>query len=546
MSYKSLISDKPALFDWIIEHKDTHGILHQSLPDEASISLAVPELKDMHFVDGMIDGILGGESDEKKANDLFTLFQEFAAFSELSDEIIDEYLGKIYMFAISNITTTYIDSFLLLFLDSIKEKNGKGLIRISVALANQFVKTAVHREAVKFGIALLGIFKYDEAELEIFTTLGLADEFGKFVAIVLSYGEHNEALFDLAQKTEGWGRIAYFRYLEIDSEQKREWLIFEGYKCKIGIDYVVLACLEKGRVLEFAQERGIDSKLYDALGDMIDSIHDSARVEFSDYAHSKELVMLFVQATQTQKMNLKRFAILCNLLDFIHTEVFTLAEQEEMKDILKAIAFESGIDWEGLVRENPLDYYARIIAKTMGIDTWEDMFAIAKKQKHFDDWFALSLTDDRVRYAKICDLARSRYDLDALKSAPRDELGLGDEFSAYSDLEFIGQGLGRFEFSVDEIKNEQILGLDILQTLLQSPVTRSRNIALNVIESWLTTPQSIITLIEKNYHKEPNEDVKARYSALLKRHKEKAHYVIKPHAFRGGLDENSEQQEDKD
>ena len=67
-------------------------------------------------------------------------------------------------------------------------------------------------------------------------------------------------------------------------------MIFEGYQCDIGIDHIVLDCLEKGDLLGFIKRNGFDERLYIACGEMIDSFSGLSKVDFSDYAHSKELV----------------------------------------------------------------------------------------------------------------------------------------------------------------------------------------------------------------------------------------------------------------
>ena len=376
------------------------------------------------------------------------------------------------------------------------------------------MKKATHREAVKFALAVFGVFNLDEDEIKIYYTFGLADEFGIFVATGLKRLDREELIFSLAKRTKGWGRIAYVERLTVYSEEVRKWLLFEGYKCDIGIDHIVLECLEKGDLLGYIKENGWSEELYKASADMINAFCGISKANFSDYKDSKELVTIFVKESKNQKMNLESFSKLCDLIFYIkdsdkeesEEKTFSDEEREELLDIIRHIAFEKGIDWDSLVRINPFSYHARNIAKTLGFDIWEDMYQKAKNDKHFDEWYALSLTDDKERYKRLCALAIERFDLDSLKQEPKDELGLGREFNEYSKLEFIVQNLSDFD---------EIIGLELVETLLQSPVTRSRNMALKAIESYKEIPQSIIDIIKKNKDIEPNKGVLERYENIL-------------------------------
>lgn len=516
VQFEKLIENKKSLLEWIKDNLED-GILHKSLPEEAkAIDLSISELKNMRFMDGMLDGCLAGsENKDKLAKDLLNnileIYQNLMLGVISSREEFDEKLGAIYTFLIKHQSISYIDDFLKLCLDEFRKDNkfGNFLFKIS----KDFLDKAAHVEAVKFALAVLGIFNLDEEDLKYYQIFGLSDELARFVAVALGNQERYDLMFELAQKVKGWGRVAYLDYLEIKNLDMRKWLLFEGYDCDIGVDHVVLDCLNKGDLPGYIKEYGFDVKLYDATGEMLESFCDLSRVSFGDYEHSKELVSLFIKEARNQKMSLRRFRILCDLMDYIKeedeetkTKVFSQAEQDELMNVVENIAFHSKIDWQALVLENVLDYDARVIARTLGVDIWEKMFEIAQKDKHFDDWYALTLTHNKERYKRLCDLIEQRFDLEALKKEPKDELGMGAEFRDYTSLEFIAQNLKQFD---------EIIGLNIIETLLQSPVVRSRNMALNVIEKYAQIPQSTLEILRKNLNKEPNKEVIKRYQNIL-------------------------------
>lgn len=509
-SYEKIISGEQGLLRWIIENATEEG-LDKDLPDDDSLRIAMPEIAEMNFVAGMLDGIMGKDTDNSAAT-LLAMFRCFAEVdsSELSNELIDKHLGGIYMFIIQHRTLGYIDDFLEALMN--EADNNARLLHFCITAARQFLLSGVHREAIKFGIAVLGVCRLDEKEISMLMQFGLADEFARFVAVALARNEKNEEVFYLAQCTKGWGRIAYVDYVKIDDEKKREWLLLEGYQCEIGIDHIVLECLEKGDLLGLIRERGFDERIYIATGEMLQSFCGLSKVHFADYPHSKELVALFIRESNNQQMNLERFAIICALISPIKEELeYDESEKEELLNIIRDIAFHKKIDWEGIIRANVFDHNARNIARHLGIDIWEDMFKIASKNKDFKEWYPLTLTDSKDRYKRLCELARERFDLRALKSEPKDELGLGAEFRVYDEISFIVQNLRNFD---------EIIGLEFVETALQSPVTGNRNMALNVIETYKEIPQSIIDIMERNSKKEPNKGVLERYEKLLQKHKE--------------------------
>lgn len=62
-----------------------------------------------------------------------------------------------------------------------------------------FVSDGIHREAVNFRIAIMGLFNLSDDDLELFMIFGLADEFSKFISLALARAELNENIFCTSQ-----------------------------------------------------------------------------------------------------------------------------------------------------------------------------------------------------------------------------------------------------------------------------------------------------------------------------------------------------------
>ena len=368
----------------------------------------------------------------------------------------------------------------------------------------------MHREAIKFALLIFGVFHHnDNDDFEMLKIFGLSDEFAICVAKVLNILKRHDLIFYLAKKTRGWGRIAYIEKLEVYSDEVREWIIFEGYKNDVGTRQILEVYLQKANLLGYIKDKDFSESLYDVALDITNAFCNDPDI----HRDTKEMITLVVEESKERNMNLERFSKLCDLITYLDADryeeekrVFSDSERENLLDTILYIGFAKGIDWEGIVRSNLTNYHARKIASVLRFDIWEDIYAIAKRNKHFGEWYALSLTNDKERYEKLCALAKERFDLESLKKGPDDEIGFSEGLNKYGDLEIIVQNLNRFD---------EIIGLDLVETLLQSPIVRSRNMALRAVESYKEIPKSIIDILKRNKDIEPNKDLLEKYEKIL-------------------------------
>ena len=124
--------------------------------------------------------------------------------------------------------------------------------------------------SVKMGLTLLSGFHVPFVE-EVMTEFGVYDEFTYYAARVLSgesWENGNEELFSLAKNVRGWGRIHAVEYLRPETQEIRDWLLYEGSDNEIHSQYSADTCLQKAG----ANSR-LDSALsageFDAIGKLI-------------------------------------------------------------------------------------------------------------------------------------------------------------------------------------------------------------------------------------------------------------------------------------
>src|SRR5262249_5598142 len=117
-------------------------------------------------------------------------------------------------------------------------------------LAHSFVTEAPDREPVKFGIAILGLFRNPD-DAELFETLGPHDELTLFWAVARkTAGEAAAALWALARNVTGWGRIHVVeRLADTENPAVKDWLLREGYRNSVMYEYLAATCARAGGLL---------------------------------------------------------------------------------------------------------------------------------------------------------------------------------------------------------------------------------------------------------------------------------------------------------
>lgn len=509
-TFSSIIEGEISLYKWIQDNSQD-GFLstekQDELPDLESKSLSWPTLDKISIAPGMIDGVISAEGDDAKkiANELLLLITQLL---NIKNEDSDSQLGKIYGFLIENSTISYIDSFVDLL---IKKESNDDLLYICLKVANILAHRGAHREAVKFAIAIMGIFDLTDEDIEVFMVLGLADEFSKFISLALSRDKLNENIFTLAKATHGWGRINYIERLEPLSDEIKSWLIYDGHNCDIGTNHVALECVIKSDLLKHIKEYGWNEKLFNVTAELLNGLIDPGPTDgIGGYKDSKEVIELYIEESQYQNMNIDKFYLLCEIFFYINNNYQEIGWNQDEKELLVEkigeVAWRRDIDWENIVLENIENYKARTIARALGVDVWDELFELAQQNKEFDNWYALTQTNDIKRYKKLCELAEKKLPLSQIATGPKDELGFGREFNPHSNLVMIIQNLDEFE---------EMIGVELVKTALNSPVTNNRNMALKIIKSWKEVPQGIIDILRKNREIEPYKSALKKYDDLL-------------------------------
>ena len=222
------------------------------LPSDFVIEGAESRRTQFKFVPGAMDGILLYHTtpyiaDEETKQQILQALTLVSA--EYNSEHVPQILG-IFEKLESKITMVKLyDTVRGVMLENIQDLNAEKLLNFG----DYLISYGTSFLAVKLGLTLLSIFndKIPFVE-EVHLTFGAYDEFTWFAARYLSSGackDGNAALFELARHVRGWGRIHTVNELEPETEEIRDWLLFEGAENTIMAQYSADLCLLKAGAL---------------------------------------------------------------------------------------------------------------------------------------------------------------------------------------------------------------------------------------------------------------------------------------------------------
>ena len=114
---------------------------------------------------------------------------------------------------------------------------------------------AKNYEAVKIGLSVLEVFSdYNDKLLEAIMKLSSSDEFTLFCIWAVKRLENsNDLIFSMAQHTIGWGKIFAVYYLEPETDEIKQWLLYNGIHNSVHPGYLANKCFEAADVQELLE-----------------------------------------------------------------------------------------------------------------------------------------------------------------------------------------------------------------------------------------------------------------------------------------------------
>lgn len=508
--------DRPSIFQHVAAHirPDEVGLTEggEALPDEERVRAG----KGYGWAPGALDGVFGHQSGGASAEQVATVV--LSALRALVQESTSEHAAILYSTLTEHNTLHYVDP----LLEAVVADERLDPKRLH-AIARWLVTEAPDREAVKVGIALLGLLRAEE-DRDLLLALGRHEEFTLYAAVALSNAEEKpeRTLRRLAQHVTGWGRIRIVERLAgTQDEQIKTWLIREGYRNDIMAEYTALICATTGDLLAALRLPEPDDALLRGAGEILSALirgRGGPAEGIGDYPEGAEAAELYLAHLEKRDADLEQFLVVNTIRQFLEEEEGEAHDPHlgwsERRETLLAFVdtILSRPDWTrrvrtGLASDNSEIFnIAAAAARALGIDTWDARFErLERGDPH--DWYFVMQTDDRERIGRVVVLAEDRLPLEKIATGPADELGLGPEFDHHRALDFVLQDLRRFPG----------LGWPLIRTGLQSPVTRNRNMAVRALSAWnrQSWPSEAEPLLRTALEREPNEDTRESMRKML-------------------------------
>ncbi|HEX5413405.1 MAG TPA: hypothetical protein VFZ27_16250 [Terriglobia bacterium] len=395
------------------------------------------------------------------------------------------------------------------------------------AVARYFATQAGHREAVKFGIALLGVVGTPD-DVDALIKLGSNDEFSLFAAVAIGRlaSEPEKRLWEMAKLVHGWGRIQIVeRLVRTNDPQIQAWLLREGFRNSIMDEYLACICARAGRLHEALKAPVLDRPLLDGAADIFRALICGGPAEsIDDYENAAEAAESYVNHVWSSRgIDLRHFLAVDDLLRYAEDAARKDGrsrrgwnEEREgqiralCKDILRREV------WDGMVREglgssDEMAFYeADLAAHRLGISTRDIHFAkVRAAPTKSSSWYELLRQTNEAQIDEVLHFAESALPLEEIATGPSDSLGLGQEFEPHRALGWVLQGLSRFPGR----------GWRLIRVGLKSPVVNNRVMSVKALATWREEnwPREAIKVFKAALETEPHPGVKQGLGELLRR-----------------------------
>ena len=486
-----------------------------TLPDDERVNAGSKLRWAMGSMDGVMAHLFGTGENEESVRKIVELVLAYSRHSTAINK------AAVYQFIIDKRVVSIIDP----VINALTTERGIDHERL-YELARSSVTQAPDREPVKFGIALLGLFR-QPSDMDFFQILGRHDEFTLFCAVAISNSaeDHDQALWALAKNVNGWGRIHTVERLARTTDPAiKRWMLREGFRNSIMYEYLAATCARTGGLRAALSKDRVDRELLTAAGEIIQALIVGGPAEgIDDYEDARPVIESYLghMASSTETIeDFLRVNSIKGQLDEDDDRGAGRYDAGGTNERLGAFRSECAAilgrpEWAERVREqlgseDDLEFaYADQAAKALGMDTWDIHWRrLQQKPAEPGRWYQVMAGCDGGRIGEVIEFAKANIDRTAIATGAGDELGLGLGFEPHSCLGFVLQELRRFPG----------LGAVLIETGLKSPVVRNRNMAVNALASWVRGdwPSGLEDALERAVGCEPKVDVKERMQKVLR------------------------------
>ncbi|SDM64358.1 hypothetical protein SAMN05421869_15034 [Nonomuraea jiangxiensis] len=384
------------------------------------------------------------------------------------------------------------------------------------AIGRDLAEYGTRREATKIGIALVGACG-DERDRDLLLLLGSLEEFTLYavVALLRSQPDGHRAVYELARRVGGWGRIhAVERLHDCDDPEIKDWVLREGWRNSIMDEYLAPIAATTGGLYAALLVPAPDDGLVTAAGGVLATLvqgESGPSTGISGYADAVPALSRFAELAAGREATL---GLVNNVLTIraylrdgdpgwprkdvraLRHRYDRLAARDDWRAIVLAGLAEPGT---GTFRA------ALSAAERLALPAIPQVIAHLRAEPGDNYcWYTALRIADAAQAAQVVETALELLPVDDLATGPGTDQGFGPEYEAELLLETVVDGLG----------SRPGLGLPLIRAALRNRVVRLRWCALRALAAWPAMPDEVLGWIREAADAEPDPDLREELRAL--------------------------------
>lgn len=436
------------------------------------------------FADGAQDGTAIYHLELEEADENERLLEAFKLMSNADFPAAEALLESIMQ---NNYATKLADDIHKVLLQNQEVLDAGNIYRFAV---NNLLASK-NKELVKADMVILELFPCDEPVRGAVRMLGQCKEFTLFAIFVMrKWDDGNEEIFALAQKVRDWGRIHAIEYLEADTEEKKEWLLYEGLKNIFMPAYGALTVFKKAKAAKFLAMEELPYKTYHALAMLIEELLDEGPVPGISQIENRMLILQqFLDHSAKQELtvdDLEVVLLIAQWCDDLLTD-----EGKSIKEKAEAILFDSKNI--GVVQEAIKNAYGLWLAEKLGLPFKNQLLECIEQNFEENCCKCFWLMEDPDYIEKVVEVFCNKLPFDIITAGAAVGCDFGDEnFKYYAMLESILTEFGRVPVGREP---------ELAAAAVQCPSARVRRQGVAVLEVWVKNAGAPLKELLPQVHK---------------------------------------------
>lgn len=317
------------LLDYIRENLDD-GILPEGF------QLPCPRKDDdgETFIDGAYDGIMlyHTHPEPTELGELEEIIKKAARGSETAAEKTRKYFEET-----GNTVITLVDNVQNYILTNQELLDAGNMFRYSLKL----IGNSNNKECIKLGLCILSLFgDFGDNLIQAILDLSASDEFTLYCMwAVESLDNANDLVFEMAKRADGWGRIETVDQLEPETDEIKEWLLYEGIKNSVYSGYSAITVFKKAGVMELLEKGLTKDNISPVSAIMVFLILDGPTIGIKAFGEDEGKIM-DLYMTAAENIELSEFDKRCLQL------IVSNYDNEDICSRIKALGIEPAAEEE--------------------------------------------------------------------------------------------------------------------------------------------------------------------------------------------------------